>query len=495
MARLKRFWAWVTSFSFTRKHVKTPLLYHWTKRYLITLVIGLIIIGVASFLWIRHSTIETKLDLTKLLAQELSDRAVGETGQIMMGPRLPFILEEREKFLNIREPLHIYIKNSNGDILTPHPRRPGPNIEDDEVQLLKSLDLTEQLTVKKVELTNSRTAYAVMSPIKFEKDVIGAVVIFQPINELTNINQEEYQLLALLLISLAILGWLVIYSLSKELAKPIEQVASAAQELMKGNYDVELNDNVQEKELHQLIVSFKEMTQRLKKLETLRTQLLAGVTHELKTPITSVSALIQAVKDDVVSEERKKEFLLMSLKESKRLQSMVEDLLDFNSFSAGSIKVNNEQINVARMLKEIVYQWEIVHLSQLSNINLQVSTMANDLFAVGDAVRIQQIIINLLNNSLHAVKEKEKGEITIELSQETRFVTIEVKDNGYGIAVEEQTFIFERFYRGDNKKHVERGLGLGLPYSLLLAKAQHGNLFLKQSSNGKTVFTFILPIE
>ncbi|QNF26744.1 HAMP domain-containing sensor histidine kinase [Metabacillus elymi] len=496
MERLKRFEAWVTNSMLNRNKSKTPLLYYWTRRYLVTLVIGLIIIAVVSILWIRHNTIESKLELTKLVAQELSDRAVDETGSIMVSPKLPFILEDREKFLNNREPLHFYIKTIDGNLLSPGSRGMGPEKtkEDQHKDLVELMEIPEELTVEKISSNQYRTAYAVLSPIVYDEEIIGAVIIIQPIADLTNINTEEYQLLALLLIGLAVLGWFVIYSLSRKLARPVEEVANAAGELMRGNYEIELNEDVQEKELHQLVISFKEMTNRLKQLEALRSELLAGVTHELKTPITSVSALIQAVKDNVVSDDKKQQFLQMSLNESNKLQKMVEDLLDFNSFSAGSIKVNPEKMDICRVVKEIIYQWEIVYQPQVEHINLKFTTHEDQLFAIADHVRLQQILVNLLNNSLHAVKRREHGEISVELFRDGQFITMDVKDNGYGIIEQEQPFIFERFYRGENKKHVERGLGLGLPFSLLLAKAQGGDMYLKKSIGEQTIFSLQLPV-
>jgi signal transduction histidine kinase len=493
MEKLRHFGDWVTNSLLNKKKTKTPLLYYWTRRYLITLIIGLILIAVVSIFWIRHNAIESKLQLTKLFAQELSDRSIDETGNIMISPRLPFILEEREKFLDSREPLNYYIKTNEGDILSPGPGKMGPGKEEQQhSELIRLMKIPEELTVEKISSVENRTEFAVISPIVFDEETIGAVIIIQPISALTNINPEEYQLLALLLGGLAILGWFVIYSLSRKLARPVEQVASAAGELMRGNYEIKLNENVQEKELHELVVSFNEMANRLKQLEALRTELLAGVTHELKTPITSISALIQAVNDNVVADDRKKEFLHMSLKEAKRLQSMVEDLLDFNSFSAGSIKVMTEKIDIYRLVKEIVYQWEIVYQSQLEHVDVTFTTHEENLFAMGDHVRIQQILVNLLNNSLHAVKGRENGKISIDLFRDGQFICLEVKDNGYGIPEQEQPFIFERFYRGENKKHVERGLGLGLPFSLLLANAQGGNLRLKESTSNQTIISLQL---
>lgn len=226
----------------------------------------------------------------------------------------------------------------------------------------------------------------------------------------------------------------------------------------------------------------------------MRTQLLAGVTHELKTPITSISALIQAVNDNVIPDNKKKQFLTMSLKEAGRLQSMVEDLLDFNSFSAGSIKVNMEKLNVQATLKEIIYQWEIVHGDALAATEITFVNPEKPIYAMLDSVRFQQIIVNLLNNSLHAIKGKQNGKITIQLTYDQHNVSILVEDNGYGIPIEEQDYIFERFYRGKNKKDIERGLGLGLPYSLLLAKAQKGHLSLQNSKDSSTIFLLQFPL-
>ncbi|WP_162632570.1 sensor histidine kinase [Paraliobacillus zengyii] len=494
MEKLKRYGTWVTNFILNRRNKKPSLLYYWTKRYLVTLVIGLLIIGLVSIFWIRHNTIENRLELTKLLAQELADRVVDETsGEEITLSRLPFILEERESLLNNQVPLQVYIKTNDGELFSPNPMPNRFDNRTEELDWLETIAISDQLVVEKIPFGDNNTSYAVISPIVDDGEDIGAVIIIQRMESIASMNKEEYQLLAMLLVSMAILGWLVIYFLSKKLAKPIQEVAVAAEKLRNGDYTIHLNENIQEKELHQLVISFKEMAIKLQQLEGLRSELLAGVTHELKTPITSVSALIQAVQEDVVDERRKKEFLQMALKEAQRLQNMVEDLLDFNSFTAGSIIVNAEKLNIKQTVKEIIYQWEIVHEKQLKGKKLMYNFSENQLCAIADPIRLQQIITNLLNNGLHAIKGNVDGHLIVEIYQQKETILIEVKDNGSGIPKEEQPFIFERFYRGEDKKHVEHGLGLGLPYSLLLAKAQAGDLFLKKSVYGETIFVIELP--
>ncbi|WP_162880805.1 sensor histidine kinase [Paraliobacillus sediminis] len=494
MEKLKRYGTWVINFILNKRRKKPSLLYYWTKRYLVTLVIGLVIIGLVSIFWIRHNTIENRLELTKLLAQELADRAVDETsGEEITLSHLPFILEERENLLNNQVPLQVYIKTNDGELISPNPIINRFENRTEEMDWLETVEISDQLVVEKIPFEANSTSYAVISPIVDDEKNIGAVIIIQRMGSIASINKEEYQLLAMLLVSMAILGWLVIYFLSKKLAKPVQEVAVAAEKLRNGDYTIHLNENIQEKELHQLVISFKEMAINLQQLEGIRSELLAGVTHELKTPITSVSALIQAVQGDVVDEESKNEFLQMALKEAGRLQNMVEDLLDFNSFTAGSIIVNSENLDIKQTLKEIIYQWEIVHAKQLIGKKLIYNLSEEQLYAIADPIRLQQIITNLLNNGLHAIKGNVDGHLIVEVYQQKEIISIEVKDNGTGIPKEEQPFIFERFYRGEDKKHVEHGLGLGLPYSLLLAKAQAGDLFLKKSVNGETVFVMHIP--
>src|SRR5699024_406191 len=150
-----------------------------------------------------------------------------------------------------------------------------------------------------------------------------------------------------------------IYLLSKRLSKPITDVATAAEKVKDGNYDFELPKNIPEKEVHQLIKSFKEMSEKLKALETLRTELLAGGTHELKITVTLMSGLNQAVEDGVVEEEEADEFLEISLQETKKMKTMVEDLLAFNSFVANAVPLQLQVYDAEKLVNDVIHQWKV----------------------------------------------------------------------------------------------------------------------------------------
>ena len=282
----------------------------------------------------------------------------------------------------------------------------------------------------------------------------------------------------------------MIYALSRKISRPIQNVANAATQVRKGNYDIYLKEEeTREEEIYELVESFKAMTSRLKQSDKMRAEFLAGVTHDLKTPVTSISGLIQAVKDDVVTGEESKEFLDISLKETQRLQRMIEDLLEYNSVSAGAFKIQLEQENMNQFIQEISHRWKVTQEDK--KFTLQVDVPDQVLTGQIDTLRMQQIIINLLNNAKQAIEEE--GSIKICLYKEDRSVIgIDIIDDGRGIPKHEQEFIFEPFYRGENKKLEVRGLGLGLPYSKMLAKAQNGDLFLKESTEEGTIFTLYI---
>lgn len=277
--------------------------------------------------------------------------------------------------------------------------------------------------------------------------------------------------------------------LTRKLSEPIKDVADAAKQIVTGNYDIHFQKNVKEKEIYELIHSFKDMTDRLRQLELMRTELLAGVTHELKTPVTSISGLVQAVRDEIVTGEESKEFLEICAKETNRLQKMVEDLLDFNTYAMGDMKVSKELLNMNELIQEITHQWLIVQ--EEDSLKLTTLLPEQSITAATDPLRVQQILYNLLNNAKQAVVGN--GTIEVSLSGHEREIRIDVQDSGTGIPEEERHLIFERFFRGKQKKHKVRGLGLGLPFSRMMAKSLGGDLQLKQSSDAGTTFTIVLP--
>lgn len=449
------------------------LLNYWTSRYLLTLFVGLAIISCISAIWIRHTALETRLEMMKFLADETLYRLtdVSEPGDGISG-----FIGNRNRFnLKDIDPV-LYIVDTKGNILTSNrPMIPGSNLN-----LEALLDGTEG-TVK-VKNDDAIVQYVVKKKIEKDNTVMGWILVLETKDNLTKVKQE-YGLLALLIVTLAILGWGAIYFLSKRLAHPIKQVAIAAKQLQESNYSIDLPENIKEEEVYELVSSFREMATKLQQLEKTRTELLAGVTHELKTPVTSISGLLQAVQDGIVTGEDAHEFIRMALVETIKMKTMVGDLLAFNSFAVDAIPINLVIIDVNRLVQDAVTHWEVMQDDE--SVSVQVQLLDESVSVQADVVRMQQILTNLLTNAKQAMQE---GTVTVALTQKTSQVVVRVQDTGCGIPDEEQAFIFERFYRGENKKYTVRGLGLGLPLSKMMAQSIGGDLRLVESNSTGTCF-------
>lgn len=472
---------------FTNNKKRISLLRYWTSRYLLTLCIGLAVITIVSALWIRHTTLENRVNMMKMMSEEIAYRVAG-TSEVRPGSpnaEMPGFLDDRGRFLDLENDPSIYIVDAYG--ITISSNRP----RDKMLMQIPASILASEENVQKLQLNDNKNYfYVVKTPISSGISQLGWVVVIELEENLTEVKQE-YRLLAVMIISLALLGWVAIYFLSRRLSNPIKDVAEAAKQVQAGNYDINLPGNMKEQEVYELVHSFKEMSERLQKLEALRTELLAGVTHELKTPVTSVSGLLQALNDDVVAGAEAKEFLALSLKETAKMKKLVEDLLEFNTFAANAVPVSMEEHGLNELMKEILHEWKVVQ--EEGTMELKLSLLPEEKVIIVDSIRLQQIITNLLNNAKQAMDQK--GMVDVRLGMDGNWITIEIADEGPGIPEKEQSLIFERFYRGEEKKYKVRGLGLGLPFSKMIAQSLGGDLQLYESSPAGTTFRVILPVK
>lgn len=446
-----------------------------------TLCVGLLVIGIASSFWIKYSETQQRLDIMRLMAAEIAERVVDADGQIRMAPFLFRILDSRQQSLRLDyKPLLLIVDSQKKAVFD------GPGPVSAELGRMVPQLLDEGAEGNKITLSNKDQLLFVTHPILYNQQQIGWVLLFTTDKEA--LSNTQYQLLVIMLFSLGLLGWGVIYLLTKKLSQPIKDVAVAANQIVTGDYDIQLDKERPEQEIYELNRSFKEMADRLRQLEMMRTELLAGVTHELKTPVTSISGLIQAVKDDIVSGEEAKEFLEICSKETIRLQKMVEDLLDFNSFAVGDIRIRKEEQNLNELIVEITHQWRIAH--EIEELTVLIEKPEHPVIVLTDPLRVQQILYNLLNNAAQAIQPG--ATIVVSLFDTVEEVRIEVKDDGCGIPAEEQSLIFERFFRGEEKKQTQRGLGLGLSFSRMIAHALGGQLSLIETSDAGSTFRLVL---
>ncbi|WP_103106897.1 HAMP domain-containing sensor histidine kinase [Brevibacillus reuszeri] len=468
---------------FIKNNEPVSLLRYWTTRYLLTLCVGLILIGGISAYWIKYAATEKQLEVTRLFAEEVADRVVDDDGNVLVGDKLHQVLDNRRKFMGVDRNLLLFVQNKKGEIIYNRMGMVNPALKQALPRMLEQAN-----TADKVKQPNGDTLYVIRKDLDYNDVRVGKVILLFPDTDI-KVGREQVQYLVIMLGSLGLLGWAVIYFHARKLSDPIQDVVLSARRIVEGNYDVTINKTIKEREIHELVYTFKEMADRLRQLESIRTELLAGVTHELKTPVTAISGLVQAINDEVVAGDEQKEFLQICLKETKRLQKMVEDLLDFNSFAVGAIAVQQEEQNLSKLIREIASQWRITQ--DLDTVTLITQLPEKETIINIDPGRVLQVLTNLLNNAKQAVGKK--GTIKLVLYETDADMRLDVKDDGQGIPLAEQSLVFERFFRGSNKKDKVRGLGLGLSFSRMIAKALGGDLILGESSPQGSTFTLILP--
>ncbi|GIM45588.1 hypothetical protein DNHGIG_11370 [Collibacillus ludicampi] len=460
------------------------LLRYWTTRYVLVLLGSLFVIGVIAIYWVRSNAYEQSFELMELRAFQLADLCA----QVLNGPGSLEKLKHLKEIRTNRSVIQLMDHQGHLSILSNGKYEEIASTLPDHTRLFT--EILHGQSTREVIPVDGQTWLRVGVPIPEEIPHGSGLFLSVPATDVLPKFEQLYGPIASLIGSVALAGWLVIYFLSRKLTSPLRQVAEAAQMIAEGGYDPDLPKEVKERELQQLITSFRDMAERLKQLEQMRTELLAGVSHELRTPITSIRGMIQAVLGKVVTDEEADEFLQISLEEAKRLQKMVEDLLSFSSFEAGAIPLQKNPVELAALVEEVIQQLRV--LSQFADVRIERDLPENAVWIQGDAGLLRQILINLLNNSRAA--SPPDTTIRVTLRERDGQIELDVQDEGRGIPPEEQPFIFERFYRGKNGQKQNRGLGLGLTISRMLAQAHGGDLVLVQTSPAGTTFRIILPV-
>lgn len=468
---------------------RKTLLQYWTTRYVITLIIGLIGIGASSFYFLEFKSTQKNEVAALALTEEIPQHIQMRNGRIEMGPPHfweDFLIKKREatgtQFMT-------FVVDTSG-----RPIFASPQLIPPEVKAV----LGEQTTmvVKEgvplpISLQGKETSYFVKRIESMPGNTVGYLYIVLIPSALFDVPNYK-KIVYVMFIVVFILGWGILYLLTRRLIRPIQDVVDATQQIKNGSYQVALNPMIKEKELFELQESFSEMATQLNQLDYLRNKLLAGVTHELKTPVTSISGLVQAVRDDIVTGEDAKHFLNLCFKETQHLQRMVEDLLEFNSIAVGAIRISLEKTDMKLFLEEIIQQWSLTEKGPDLQVDMQVDMSAGNesLIVVTDGVRLKQVVVNLLNNARAAMAEG--GRIQVHLYEQPNGVNIDIRDTGTGIPEQEQAYIFESFFRGELKQQHVRGMGLGLSLCRNIMKELGGEIKLKESSPQGTTFTIRL---
>ncbi len=233
-----------------------------------------------------------------------------------------------------------------------------------------------------------------------------------------------------------------------------------------------------------IVLVFHDITE-LKKLEQMRKDFVANVSHELKTPITSVKGFTETLLDGAAEDEAlRKQFLNIIWDESERLQNLIQDLLDLSKIEQSEFQLNWQRVDLSMLADDVVVM--LKGKAEQKGISLTKVTEGSSTIE-GDPLRIKQVMINLINNAI--MYTPQGGRININVTETDEKVIFGVKDTGIGISKQEVSRVFERFYRVDRaRSRNSGGTGLGLAIVKHIVEAHHGEIIVDSEVGKGTLF-------
>ena len=288
------------------------------------------------------------------------------------------------------------------------------------------------------------------------------------------------------------------YILSSALTERVRQVERAANLLAGGNLEIRIPVEGRD-EIASLAKSFNKMAEELQaaalqrqQLDTLRSDLIVWIGHDLQTPLTSVSAILEALADGLIDDqEMAQRYFSTAKKDLRALSLLIDDLFQMAQLDAGGLKLNREMISIWELISDTLESFDSQAKQRQIDLSGEVSKTIEMVYL--DAQRIGRVLNNLIDNALRHTPSG--GKVTVKGQRKDSVIEIEISDTGVGISPEDLPYVFDRFYRGEkSRSRASGGSGLGLAIAKGIIEA-HGGEITVMSQPGITCFTFRLPVE
>lgn len=284
-----------------------------------------------------------------------------------------------------------------------------------------------------------------------------------------------------------IIGAALVIIFTRRIVRPISEMSKAARVIADGNFDNRIEISTDD-EIGQLAESFNYMAESLNENEQMRRELIANISHDLRSPLTSIQGFLGAIADGTIPQENAGRYINIALEESGRLSKMVENVMDMNRAQAGIVDVNKEDFSINDLMRKTAESLETRMRDKNIKVNLNFDNEKSMVYA--DYNKIQRVLQNLFDNAVKFTPVG--GNITAETTAEDNKIKISVKNSGAPLSEEERKHIFERFYKGDRSRgECCTGSGLGLAIVKELLKA-HGAAISVNSGEDCNEFVFSL---
>jgi signal transduction histidine kinase len=306
-----------------------------------------------------------------------------------------------------------------------------------------------------------------------------------PIDSTTAVLKNQLIYISVIILLIA---FFISFFISRKFSKPIEKLTGAAKELARGNYDIMfVKGNYSE--IDQLASSLNYATRELSKTDDLRKELIANISHDLRTPLTIIKAYAEMIRDiSGENPEKRKVHTNVIIEEADRLSNLVNDMLNLSKIQSGTDQMKYKSFNISQTVKNIINRFDI--LVEQDGYKFERFCDEN-LTVIADEKRIEQVIYNLISNAVNYTGDDKRIEIRLIGSE--KMIHFEVTDTGKGIPKEKLETIWERYYKAkETHKRAVVGTGLGLSIVKSILQEHKANFGVKSTTGKGSTFWFEL---
>lgn len=330
-----------------------------------------------------------------------------------------------------------------------------------------------------------------MEPIRIKEEFTGFAVVATPLEGALVENLRNVLRIFLFSAGLAlILVTIAVYIMTEKIAKPIRNLENATRCYSSGDFTYRVPEIRSNDELAELITKFNSMATSLEQLENSRRSFVANVSHEFKTPMTTIGGFINGILDGTIPPEKQSYYLEIVSSEINRLSKMVTMMLNISKIETGNADLTIEQFDISQKLVTTFLGFE--QLVSKKSIDVEGFEDLPQATIHGDSAMIDQVIYNLVDNAVKFTNEG--GKITVNAATDKKYAYFSVTNSGKGIPPKDISKVFERFYKVDQSRSTDvKSTGLGLFLVKSIVDLHGGTITVESEPDNFTRFTVKLP--
>ncbi len=455
--------------------------------YLLFGILGFVVVSTITYhLFSRYTTELEAARLYKEATLISADYAVSYYNKTITLEEFEERLEALGRYLTAQ----IWIVGSNGDIL----------VNSNQKADLSNIETIEGFNISNFGNQYYQTGYffncfkdeqlSIYAPITVDYRVKGYVFIHKPIHSMISYNNVllriSYFTLAILIICafvlLAIFTWTIIL--------PIKKITNAASKYASGKFDQPVDVHTND-EIGYLAAAFTYMANELNTLEDDQRKFVSNVSHDFRSPLTSVKGYVEAMLDGTIPAENQEKYLNIILFETERLNKLTESLLELNQYGKRGVILDISKFDINHTIKMTAQTFE--GICKDKRISIELILTGQTLYTKADMSKIQRVIYNLIDNAIKF--SPPESTITVETTIKNEKIFVSVNDRGIGIPKESLGKIWERFYKTDlSRGKDKKGTGLGLAIVREIIQSHKENINVISTEGVGTKFIFSLPL-